>query len=99
VPEECKIREEAIDDPARRENYPGYDRLVANAEVYAYAFRNETEFGHNRMLKEYLKERNIKYRQEQAEDFTIYWDFSEEIRPEAVGFDKRWRRGAAKPPV
>lgn len=92
VPPDSKNRKEAIDDPSGRENYPEYDRLVDKAKDYAYAFRIESDFGHDKIFKEYLQERDLQYSQEQVKDFTVYWNFSKKIRPRDVGFDKRWER-------
>lgn len=79
-----------ISDFINTENYPKYDSLVNNATKYAYIFRNGSEFGHNEILQEYLKEKEIRYDVENVDGFIIYSSFSKEARPSDVDFRKRW---------
>jgi len=60
--------------------YPLYERIVARAENFAYVFHLQDpscEF-----LEDYLKENSIDYKKETINGVAIYYNFSEEVRPD-----------------
>ncbi len=60
--------------------YPLYEKIVERAENFAYVFHLQDpscEF-----LEDYLKENDIQYEKEMIDGVAIYYNFSEEVRPD-----------------
>lgn len=60
--------------------YPLYEKIVERAENFAYVFHIEDPSC--KYLEEYLKENEIQYEKEVIDGVAVYYNFSEEVRPD-----------------
>ncbi len=60
--------------------YPLYEEIVERAENFAYVFHIQDPSG--KFLEDYLKENDVQYEKEVIDGVAVYYNLSEEVRPD-----------------